>query len=95
MLSTPILLITFNRPQHTRKVLERILEANPQEFYIFQDGAREGNHTDQTQCEAVRRVVEELITIVITHSICILYMSHITSVAALVLLRPSHGSSLK
>ena len=62
MLSTPILLITFNRPQHTRKVLERILEANPQELYIFQDGAREGNHTDQTQCEAVRRVVEELTT---------------------------------
>ena len=62
MLSTPILLITFNRPQHTRKVLERILEANPQELYIFQDGAREGNPTAPTQCEAVHRVVEELTT---------------------------------
>ena len=60
MFSTPILLITFNRPQHTRKVLERILEAEPRELYIFQDGAREGNAEDIAQCAEVREVIEEL-----------------------------------
>lgn len=60
MFSTPILLITFNRPQHTRKVLERILEAEPRELYIFQDGAREGNAEDIAQCAEVRKVIEEL-----------------------------------
>ncbi len=57
---TPILLITFNRPDHTRKVLERILEANPQDLYVFQDGAREGNDADVSKCAEVRKVVEEL-----------------------------------
>ena len=60
MFNTPILLITFNRPNHTRKVLERILEAKPQALYVFQDGAREGNANDAVRCAEVREVVSEL-----------------------------------
>lgn len=59
-MKTPILLITFNRPTHTKRVLERILEANPKDLYIFQDGAREGNATDVQKCQAVRDVIDEL-----------------------------------
>lgn len=62
MLNTPILLITFNRPNHTRKVLERILEANPCDLYVFQDGAREGNEADVVKCQQVRDVINELVT---------------------------------
>lgn len=57
---TPILLITFNRPEHTRKVLEAIMAANPQDLYVFQDGARQGNSSDEEKCAEVRRVVETL-----------------------------------
>ena len=57
---TPILIITFNRPTHTRRVLEAILAAKPQELYVFQDGARNGNEKDMVKCAEVRRVVEEL-----------------------------------
>lgn len=60
-LNTPILLITFNRPDHTRKVLERILEAQPKDLYVFQDGAREGNENDAIRCQQVRDVVAELL----------------------------------
>lgn len=60
MLNVPILLITFNRPDHTRRVLERILEAKPQELYVFQDGAREGNANDAAKCPEVRAVIEDL-----------------------------------
>lgn len=60
MFSTPILLITFNRPEHTRRVLERVLEAKPQNLYVFQDGAREGNERDRQKCAEVRQVIEEL-----------------------------------
>lgn len=60
-LKTPILLITFNRPSHTRKVLERILEANPTELYVFQDGARDGNKDDVIKCEKVRQVIDEMV----------------------------------
>lgn len=57
---TPILIIAFNRPTHTRRVLEAILVAKPQELYVFQDGARNGNENDSIKCAEVRQVVEEL-----------------------------------
>lgn len=59
-LSTPILLITFNRPQHTQRVLSAILAAEPRDIYIFQDGPREGNDKDRLKCQEVRDVVNEL-----------------------------------
>ena len=58
--NTPILLITFNRPQHTRRVLESIMAVHPCVLYVFQDGAREGNKSDAVKCAEVRQVVEEL-----------------------------------
>jgi hypothetical protein len=57
---SPILLITFNRPDHTRRVLEAIMAAQPEDLYVFQDGAREGNEDDIRKCTEVRRVVGEL-----------------------------------
>ena len=59
-LKTPILLITFNRPQHTQRVLSAILNAEPQNLYVFQDGPREGNDRDRLKCKEVRDVVSEL-----------------------------------
>ena len=58
--TTPILLITFNRSAHTRRVLECILEARPQELYVFQDGARAGNKNDVQKCAEVRQTIDEL-----------------------------------
>lgn len=61
MLNTSILLITFNRPDHTRQTLRRILEAQPRDLYIFQDGARKGNANDALKCQQVRDVINELV----------------------------------
>lgn len=57
---TPVLLITFNRPEHTKRVLEVILAAKPKDLYVFQDGSREGNENDRVKCAEVRQVVGEL-----------------------------------
>ena len=59
-MKTPILLITFNRPEHTRRVLTEILKQEPQSLYISQDGAREGNENDRIKCQEVRDVINEL-----------------------------------
>lgn len=59
-MKTPILLITFNRPEHTRRVLEAILAAEPKDLYVFQDGGREGNENDKRKCAEVRQLVEEM-----------------------------------
>lgn len=69
MMNTPVLLITFNRPDHTRRVLERILEAKPQELYVFQDGAREGNANDVAKCAEVRQVIDTLWDNYLSHAV--------------------------
>lgn len=60
MVSTPILLITFNRPDHTRKVLEEIIKASPRELFVFQDGPRAGSLDDERRCREVRDMIGEL-----------------------------------
>jgi glycosyltransferase involved in cell wall biosynthesis len=43
MNATPVLLITYNRPFHTEKVLQSLKEHNVQNLYIFSDGPKCGN----------------------------------------------------
>lgn len=59
-MNTPVLLIAFNRPDHTKRVLEVILAAKPQDLYVFQDGARDGNMYDEKNCKDVHDVIMEL-----------------------------------
>lgn len=59
-MKTPILLITFNRPDHVRRVLTEILKAEPQSLYVCQDGPREGNENDRIKVQEVRDVINEL-----------------------------------
>lgn len=61
-MKTPILLVTFNRPDHVRRVLTEILKAEPQELYVCQDGARDGNENDRIKVQEVRDVINELIS---------------------------------
>lgn len=58
---TPILLITFNRPNHVRRVLAEIRKQKPAQLYVCQDGAREGNENDRVKCQQVRDVIKELV----------------------------------
>lgn len=59
MLSTPILLITFNRPDHCHKVLNAVRGVKPMELFVFQDGPR--NESDVIKCSEVRKVIEQVI----------------------------------
>jgi hypothetical protein len=46
MFNTPILLIVFNRPKPTQKVLDTLASIKPKQLYISADGARENNEND-------------------------------------------------
>lgn len=59
MHTNPVLLITFNRPEHTRRTLEALLLQRPAELYIFQDGSRVNNNDDVKNCQLVRDVINE------------------------------------
>ena len=60
-MTTPVLLITFNRPDLTRQVLEALRKSRPQRLFVFQDGARSGNDADRQLCGEVRQAVEEMV----------------------------------
>jgi len=59
MFETPILLITFNRPDLTKRVFDMIRNQKPHYLFIFQDGAREENIPDIEKCAAVRAIIEK------------------------------------
>lgn len=59
MNNIPVLLIVFNRPYHTSKTIEALLNQRPVELYIFQDGPRLDNLNDLEACDNVRRVIEK------------------------------------
>ena len=51
MTTAPVLLIVFNRPEHTQKTLEALLVQRPSELYVFQDGPRVNNTCDLENCQ--------------------------------------------
>jgi hypothetical protein len=54
MLSTPVLLMIFNRPDTTRQVFAAIRKARPKQLFIAADGPRDGVRTDDALCNAAR-----------------------------------------
>lgn len=60
-LSTPVVLIVFNRPETTRRVLQQIRTARPSRLFVVGDGPRESNPTDEENCKKVRDCVDRLV----------------------------------
>lgn len=53
-----LLFLTFNRPQHTRQVLERIRAARPPRLYLHCDGPRPDRPGEEAQVASVRAILE-------------------------------------
>jgi hypothetical protein len=54
----PVVLVSFNRPQMTRRNLQAIREAAPAELFLIANGPRAGVEEDVPKCEAVRAELE-------------------------------------
>ena len=52
MLETPVVLITYKRPDSTRRVLERIAEVEPRSLYVASDGPK---HEEEEEAVAATR----------------------------------------
>jgi hypothetical protein len=59
--NTPVLLITFNRPDHTKKVINEIKKVEPSSIFVFQDGPRKGNLWDDQKCREVKQIIKDQI----------------------------------
>jgi hypothetical protein len=56
----PIVLIAFNRPEATRRVLERIKHASPPELFVIMDAAREHVPSDRERCLEVQQIISSV-----------------------------------
>jgi hypothetical protein len=56
--TAPVVLISFNRPDATRRTLEQIRAAAPAQLFLIADGPRGGHESDAANCAAVRQELE-------------------------------------
>lgn len=56
--TAPVLLIAFNRPEETRRVLKEIGKAAPCRFFAAVDGPREGHPEDSKKCADVLETIQ-------------------------------------
>jgi len=57
---TPVVLIIFNRPEHTRKVLEQIRQIRPKKLYVIADGPRAEKPLDPELVLECRRLADAI-----------------------------------
>ena len=55
-LKTPVLLIVYNRPDTTKKVIDALRKVLPENIYIFCDGPKLNNSESKERVEAVHQV---------------------------------------
>jgi hypothetical protein len=55
-----VLFVVFNRPDTTKKVLEKIRQSKPKRLYIAADAPRPGNSKDQTLCDEVKASFKDI-----------------------------------
>ncbi|MFJ9317579.1 hypothetical protein ACIRN4_25550 [Pimelobacter simplex] len=60
MLTTPVALIAFNRPQLTEQTLAAIRSARPAQLFLVADGPRPTHPDDAERCAATRAVLEQV-----------------------------------
>ncbi|AEN06202.1 glycosyltransferase family 2 protein [Halolamina sp.] len=53
---TPVVLLAYNRPDTTARVVERILDADPPELFVVADGPR-NDPADRRRCAATRETI--------------------------------------
>jgi hypothetical protein len=60
LLSTPVVLIVFRRPDVTRRNIDALRKVQPTELFVIADGPRPGRPEEAAQCEAVHEVLREV-----------------------------------
>lgn len=60
VLTTPVALLVFNRPEQTARVFAAIRAARPPQLLVVADGPRRGRPDDPERCAEVRRIVGQV-----------------------------------
>lgn len=60
ILTTPVAILVFNRPETTARVFAAVREARPSILLVVADGPRSGCPGEAARCAEVRRIVEQV-----------------------------------
>jgi hypothetical protein len=60
MQCSPVLLLIYNRPNLTEKVMEQIRQAEPPKLFVGADGPREGHPNDSQRCDRARELATRI-----------------------------------
>lgn len=61
MNKTPVLLLLFNRPKYTLRLIQALRKYSPKCIYIHCDGPREKNDLDKINCIKVKQIIKKYI----------------------------------
>lgn len=59
-MNTPVVLLVFNRPDHTEQVFDRIRQAKPSKLFIVADAPRPNRPGEAQRCEAVKAILDRV-----------------------------------
>jgi hypothetical protein len=60
MLTTPVVLIIFRRPDTTQKVFDAIRKVAPTQLFVIADGARRDRDGEAEKCAATRAIIDQV-----------------------------------
>lgn len=59
-MKTPVLLITFNRPDYTKQMIEALRAAEVENLYVFKDGPRPNNQNDLVASKEIEKLIKAI-----------------------------------
>ncbi len=59
-MKSPVVLIIFNRPEHTARVFEVIRQAQPPQLFVIADGPRPDRPGEREKCAATRAIIDRV-----------------------------------
>jgi hypothetical protein len=59
-LTTPVCLIIFRRPKHTRQLLQALSVVQPGRLFVVADGPRVGHPDDEQACRETRDLIDQI-----------------------------------
>ena len=59
-MNTPLLILVFNRPEATKKLIDEIKAFQPTQIFIASDGPRKDNDNDLKKCREVKDIISSI-----------------------------------
>lgn len=60
LVDVSVLMLFFNRPDHVKQVFEQVKKARPSRLFLYQDGPRKNNKSDEVNVPKCREIINKI-----------------------------------